>query len=250
MSLRKKHFFVGTACLIVRYSSIGDMPMAWIGTHCVCCFRSPVCLSVCNEVGCEATCRPNRKLYYAERSADLSRISSLCCMFYHNSRPSRESLPSKPATELTPATNHVPRINQRIPVLSNALLLHTAQQTTFLNNMFRHLNGGRNPMGQDAVVQAQAEGFFGQSTTLRIEERTFDYKIQENDGGRKGQEYKFFLVVGVCFAACLAVIPRYQHKRRTARSLVPCDSLSRAFDRRHPQRLTSDMTPLDSTVSS
>eukprot|EP00903_Cladosiphon_okamuranus_P018904 g17387.t1 len=61
-------------------------------------------------------------------------------------------------------------------------------KTTFLNNIFRHLNGGQNPMDQAAAVQAQGGGLFGQSTTLRIEERSFDFKA------RGGQNYKFFLV--------------------------------------------------------
>ncbi|CAM9321055.1 unnamed protein product, partial [Ectocarpus fasciculatus] len=61
--------------------------------------------------------------------------------------------------------------------------------TTFLNNIFRHLNGGDNPMNQDAtVVQATDRGLFGNGKTLRIEEREFDYKTEQ------GQDYKFFLV--------------------------------------------------------
>ncbi len=67
-----------------------------------------------------------------------------------------------------------------------------APQTTFLNNIFRHLNGRQNPMDSEAVVRAQG-GMFGQNKTLRIEERQFNYKVQDS-----GQEYKFFLVVREC----------------------------------------------------
>ncbi|CBJ31643.1 Sept3, septin GTPase [Ectocarpus siliculosus] len=62
-------------------------------------------------------------------------------------------------------------------------------KTTFLNNIFRHLNRGENPMDQAAtVVQAAGRGVFGNGKTLRIEEREFDYKTE------RGQDYKFFLV--------------------------------------------------------
>lgn len=44
-------------------------------------------------------------------------------------------------------------------------------------------------MGQAAVVQAQGGGLFGQATTLKIEERAFDFQA------RGGQDYTFFLVV-------------------------------------------------------
>ncbi|CAM9709550.1 unnamed protein product, partial [Ectocarpus fasciculatus] len=61
--------------------------------------------------------------------------------------------------------------------------------TTFLNNIFRHLNRGENPMDQAAtVVQAAGRGVFSNGKTLRIEEREFDYKTE------RGQDYKFFLV--------------------------------------------------------
>ncbi|CAN0168434.1 unnamed protein product, partial [Ectocarpus sp. 12 AP-2014] len=61
--------------------------------------------------------------------------------------------------------------------------------TTFLNNIFRHLNRGENPMDQAAtVVQAAGRGVFGNGKTLSIEEREFDYKTE------RGQDYKFFLV--------------------------------------------------------
>lgn len=57
-------------------------------------------------------------------------------------------------------------------------------------------------MEQAAVVQAQGGGLFGQSTTLKIEERAFDFQA------RGGEDYKFFLVVRLCFAACLAIVLR------------------------------------------
>ncbi|CAN0283462.1 unnamed protein product [Ectocarpus fasciculatus] len=60
-------------------------------------------------------------------------------------------------------------------------------RTTFLNNIFRHLNQGENPMDQASVVHEQTGGIFGHSTTLKIEEREFDYTSD-------GQRYKFFLV--------------------------------------------------------
>ncbi|CAM9506330.1 unnamed protein product, partial [Ectocarpus fasciculatus] len=62
-------------------------------------------------------------------------------------------------------------------------------KTTFLNNIFRHLNGGENPMEQASVVRGQTRGFFGQSKTLKIEERKFDYTSPDGQ-----QHYKFFLV--------------------------------------------------------
>ncbi|CAM9710093.1 unnamed protein product [Ectocarpus sp. 12 AP-2014] len=66
---------------------------------------------------------------------------------------------------------------------------HTTPQTTFLNNIFRYLNGGENPMDEAAtVVQATGSGIFGNVKTLRIEEREFEYTTEG------GQEYKFFLV--------------------------------------------------------
>ncbi|CAM9808835.1 unnamed protein product, partial [Scytosiphon promiscuus] len=62
-------------------------------------------------------------------------------------------------------------------------------KTTFLNNIFRHLNRGENPMDQAAVVQARGGGgMFGHGKTLTIEERSFKYKTHEED------EYEFFLV--------------------------------------------------------
>lgn len=45
-------------------------------------------------------------------------------------------------------------------------------------------------MEQASVVRAQTRGFFGQSKTLKIEERKFDYTTPDGQ-----QHYKFFLVV-------------------------------------------------------
>ncbi|CAN0532170.1 unnamed protein product [Ectocarpus sp. 12 AP-2014] len=61
-------------------------------------------------------------------------------------------------------------------------------KTTFLNNIFRHLNQGQNPMDQASVVHGQTGGIFGHSKTLKIEEREFDHTTSD------GQYYKFFLV--------------------------------------------------------
>ncbi|CAM9680151.1 unnamed protein product [Ectocarpus sp. 4 AP-2014] len=61
-------------------------------------------------------------------------------------------------------------------------------KTTFLNNIFRHLNRGQNPMDQASVVHGQTGGIFGHSKTLKIEEREFDHTASD------GQHYKFFLV--------------------------------------------------------
>ncbi|CAN0296233.1 unnamed protein product, partial [Ectocarpus sp. 6 AP-2014] len=61
-------------------------------------------------------------------------------------------------------------------------------KTTFLNNIFRHLNQGQNPMDQASVVHGQTGGIFGHSKTLKIEEREFYHTTSG------GQYYKFFLV--------------------------------------------------------
>lgn len=103
--------------------------------------------------------------------------------------------------------------------------MDTASQTTFLNNMFRHLNDNKNPMDQAAAVQAVG-GFFGQSKTRTIEERAFDYRAPG------GQEYQFFLVVRRRLSACFVVVLRNNCTRHKIDIVLPkfkCDG----FNRRH-----------------
>ncbi|CBJ31642.1 Sept4ps, septin GTPase, pseudogene [Ectocarpus siliculosus] len=61
-------------------------------------------------------------------------------------------------------------------------------KTTFLNNIFRHLTQGENPMDQASVVHEQTGGISGHSKTIKIAEREFDHTNSD------GQCYKFFLV--------------------------------------------------------
>lgn len=60
--------------------------------------------------------------------------------------------------------------------------------------------GEMSPMDEEVVVQAQGEEVFDQSTTLKVEERAFDFVVEE-EGAQKGQEeYKFFFVVRECYS--------------------------------------------------
>ncbi|CAM9808904.1 unnamed protein product [Scytosiphon promiscuus] len=87
--------------------------------------------------------------------------------------------PADPEPELGPAQEQL-----RVIVAGESGL----GKTTFLNNIFRHLNGGENPMDQPAMVQARGGGMFGRGKTLLIEERSFDYTSSN------GNEHTFFLV--------------------------------------------------------
>ncbi|CBN74010.1 Sept2, septin GTPase [Ectocarpus siliculosus] len=94
--------------------------------------------------------------------------------------PSRQNGPRRPGD---PVRRQAP--NQlRVMVAGESGL----GKTTFLNNIFRHLNQGQNPMDQGSVVHGQTGGIFGHSKTLKIEEREFDHTTSG------GQYYKFFLV--------------------------------------------------------